>query len=101
MSDREEWGPWIEHDGKGCPVPDGVWCHRVFDGPARGSDPTVHGACEDVSPVESEWEAHAWNWTKGWVRIVRYRTLRPRALQQLREMIETLPAPRQKEDAHV
>lgn len=20
----DEWGPWIEHDGKGCPVPRGI-----------------------------------------------------------------------------
>lgn len=71
----DEWGPWIEHDGKGCPVKDGVWCHRVFNQPARGTDPTCHGQIDDVSPVESEWESHAWAWSQGCVHIIRYRTL--------------------------
>lgn len=84
MSD--EWGPWIKHDGKGCPVPDGVWCHRIFSEPARGDDKTVHGKMEDFSPVNREWEFHSWNWSKGAVHIIRYRIRNPRALELLRSI---------------
>jgi hypothetical protein len=74
----EDWGPWIEHDGSGCPVPVGTVVHRVFDqvcklGPAAGRD-------WDIGPVD-EREASSWNWTRarlvGAVRIIRYRVRRP------------------------
>jgi hypothetical protein len=91
MSD--EWGPWVEHDGKGCPVEDGIrmlirWedCFRVFE--------------EEV--WSQELLAEAWDWScflhvdlSGHVigRILAYRTRKPRALQQLIDLVENLPVP--------
>lgn len=31
----EEWGPWIEHDGKGCPLPVGIMCEAEGECGAR------------------------------------------------------------------
>lgn len=103
MSDREDWGPWVEHDLSGCPVKDGevveVFCvtHDLPDG----------ASC--VVRIGHDYPRQNWDRVDelarrallvGKVRgIVRYRVKKPRALQQLREMIETLPATRQKEDA--
>ena len=97
MSDEHEWTEWRDHDGSGCPVPNGVWCHRVFDAPARGEDATVIGALEDISPVDRFWEADSWEWWPGCVRVIRYRIRRPRALIQLIEMVENLPETREVE----
>lgn len=87
MSDRDKWGPWIEHDGKGCPCK-GMWIqaqYNDFEGRIVEGFPTG---------VASGW---VWNYEplRFW-KVIRYRIRKPRAL---REMIETLPAPRQKEDA--
>ena len=87
----EEWGPWIEHDGGPCPVPDGTICHRVFNEPANGTDKTACGKLEHISPVEAVWERRAWEWVPGAVWIIRYRIRKPRALIELREMIANLP----------
>lgn len=95
MSDREEWGPWIDHDGRGCPVSRGVFC-RTFH---------ADGSVDESESSGDLWSG--WSWmvckiggTPGFA-ILRYQVRRPRALQQLREMIETLPAPSPKEDAYV
>ena len=104
MSDREEWGPWVPHDGKGCPcVGKLVQCEwERYPGSFR---------VDNDAALARGGKGWFWQfWLKPIVgdsgdiglcaRITRYRIKRPRALQQLREMIETLPAPsRQKEDA--
>lgn len=87
MSGGEEWGPWIEHDGKGCPVPIGTVCHVVW-----------LGGVETVKPIEG---SKAWLWSSldksGWsdfhVPIIRYRIRKPRGLTILEELIADLPAP--------
>lgn len=100
MNDREEWGPWIDHDGKGCPVPRGVLVRVVTEGQfGRFYGPTLY-----ANTAGRSWDWNNWGeWSDDGLifrRVVRYQVKRPRALQQLREMIETLPSPsRQKEDA--
>lgn len=81
----EEWGPWIEHDGKGCPCR-GMWVECQFDdlrpnieGVARGDD--VDGTC-------------GWYWrNKNRVAVfVRYRVRKPRGLKILEQLLADLPA---------
>lgn len=96
---KEDWGPWIEHDGGKCPVPDGVICHRVLNRPAWGSDVRVHGKTEDISPVERGWEWKSWEWVPGYAHIIRYRIRKPRALEQLREIAANPELTRELEDA--
>ncbi|MGN7867770.1 hypothetical protein ACTJI6_02695 [Paracoccus sp. 22332] len=95
MSDREEWGPWVQHDGKGCPCFGMMVKVALFDGTVL--------VCR-VGSVRTREELNTSPFS-GWVwhipepaRVRAYRIRRPRALQQLREMIETLPAP-EREDA--
>lgn len=92
MSDAE-WGPWIEHDGKGCPVLDGVICHRILSEPARGDDVRALGKDEDISPVDRAWEWRAWEWEPDAVWVLRYRIRKPRGLTILENLIADLPAP--------
>lgn len=93
----EEWGPWIEHDGRGCPcvgqyvqvefhegtVMEGIAGHNAAQAIADGFDPYV-----------------AWKWalvsTTGLffnsARIIRYRIRKPRALTDLKRLLADLPA---------
>ena len=88
MSD--EWGPWIEHDGSGCPVPKGTWVRvrmqngNVHEGRALMTRIIGGEGCDPDA---------CWKWQPGFIRIVAYRVRKPRALIQLREMIKNLPAP--------
>lgn len=74
----EEWGPWIEHDGKGCPCV-GAFVHIVYaDGFERKGRATGGGS---------------WRSSSGLILILRYRIRKPRALIELIEMVENLPQP--------
>lgn len=86
MSD--EWGPWIDHDGNGCPCR-GKYVQCINDG-RRGVWEGIAGSCGGQS----------WDWRNArYCRIViRYRIRKPRALIQLIELVENLPE-RAKEDA--
>ena len=102
MSDDEEgWGPWIEHDGGlGPNITAKMMVHWVGTGigPKRDERTNPHYPC---------W---LWRWKRvrtGWFKselvrvcdnptyapIIRYRIYRPRALRDLIELVENLPAP--------
>ncbi len=80
----EEWGPWIEHDGKGCPVPDGAF---VLVDVGVGALIIGHGRfCEFcVRTANRDWIA--------WPHVIRYRIRKPRGLTILEELIADLPQP--------
>lgn len=97
MSDESaEWTDWIEHDGKGLPVPKGTVVLAIFE-----NDPG-----EFVGPIvgiAGSARGYAWDWSwwrcvppegGGRVsRITRYRIRKPRALRDLIALVENLPAP--------
>jgi hypothetical protein len=85
MSD-EEWGPWIEHDGKGCPLPDYTIAERM-----RANGETF---VQKVVP-DGRYFLNAWYWPSvpAWRRIIRYRIKKPRGLTILENLIADLPAP--------
>lgn len=97
MSDA--WGPWIEHDGRGCPVKGQLvqiavlmpWGkYKVYGPVIAGSDCSANGIDPDQSDVS------AWVWPNGKPepeRITHYRVRRPRALEQLRQIAENPTAP--------
>lgn len=87
MSD--EWGPWIKHDGSGCPVDGHQIVHTVDrlgeEHFSRADDPI------NVCAVGSSWE---WDMSDPCsADIIRYRLRKPRALLQLREVLEGVPDP--------
>ena len=100
MSD--EWGPWIEHDGKGCPcvgqyvrvdLRNGVTREVIAGEECRRAGVSVNG------------ERSSWVWMartayqRGY-EVIRYRIRRPRGLTILQDLIENPPAPvREMEDA--
>ena len=88
----ESWEPWVQHDGRGCPVPAGtiveVVCEDRF-GYRR------HEVGRTDGSSYSSWD---WSFYPELQKILRYRKKKPRGMQILREAIEGLdlpaPAPR-------
>lgn len=92
MSGDIEWGPWIEHDGKGCPcVGQMTMTEREF--PVSrwlGGPAIINGRFVTYRPRPQV--KGSWHWSPGFTRIIRYRIRRPSALQTLIE-IAANPAP--------
>ena len=89
MSD--EWGPWIDHDGNGCPCL-GMWVDSVHEG-TRGRVYRVDGVAGRMGGLSWDWDNYAKLTRDGRyiTRVVRYRIRKPRALLDLIEMVESLP----------
>ena len=102
MSDREEWGPVVLHDGMTRPVPNGIYVRAYLRGGAVvEAIAGRHGVLPDGTLVRGHvGDAWLWGTNPGMeaAEVIRYQVKRPRALIQLREMIETLPA-HEREDA--
>ncbi len=105
MKADSAFGPWLDHDGMGCPVPVGTVViaalHDPFTledhvcGPFTVGQPWRQGTLwSDGSPAEWVWSVPP-VMCDGFheVLIVRYRVQRPAALRQLVTLIEALPAP--------
>jgi hypothetical protein len=77
----EEWGPWIEHDGSGCPVV-GKLCQMEFTNPFYSpvghvdEDGTVAISRRVAEGVAIQ--APAWGGDMGLNLILRYRIRQPR-----------------------
>lgn len=91
-----EFGPWVKHDGRGCPVPDGVVVRMECFSPVAGRYVTKP-LCIGRDYARASWdEVDACEpWPFG---ILRYQIRKPRALLDLIEMVEALPV---REPAHV
>lgn len=88
----EEWGPWIRHDGKGCPVRPGtiveVVCEDRFGFTMRQISCVSGGSY-------SSWD---WGHFPELKKIIRYREKKPKGLQILQEQLSSLPAPEKTSD---
>jgi len=95
----EEWGPWIEHDGKGCPVVgflvETIDAYGTVDRFIAGTQ----GVTDSGKVVPFAWDASApnvWNWPSllpediGFA-VIRYRVRKPLGLTILEGLIERLP----------
>ncbi|QDP48376.1 MAG: hypothetical protein Tp118SUR00d2C21406231_70 [Prokaryotic dsDNA virus sp.] len=91
--DSEEWGPWIEHDGKGCPVRGG-YVHVKYSAADLAGTTELYGIVPQGAgtTINSQW---IWDRAIRFGRpfIIRYRIRKPRALRDLITLVETLPAP--------
>jgi len=81
MSD--EWGPWIEHDGKHMP-PDGSLCQAAFD-----DGKTLLGVvrCDD----ETHRDSFLWCGDISMSHVIRYRIRKPRGMAILEGLLADLP----------
>ena len=79
------YGPWINHDGKGCPCL-GMWVH------------SVHCNGMEFEGIAGSQGGQSWDWSnyQRYSRIVRYRIRKPKGMEvidQIMRKIATLPAP--------
>jgi hypothetical protein len=91
MSDNHQWGPWIEHDGRGCHCKGQYVTTELFDKSVR--EHIAHGYCPNKSSF-----VDCWNWEEcqrrqrpEW-RVIRYRIRKPRGLTILEGLLENLPS---------
>lgn len=87
MTERE-WGPWIEHDGSPCPC-----VGRLVEIKGTCSCPDTLIAIAQNTP---DWQRVLWFHCagcgdEGFLSIERYRIHNPRAISQLKGILETLP----------
>jgi hypothetical protein len=75
---KDEWGPWVEHDGKGLPCPAGAFVQAI----------DREGDLYDELADDLEW---LWSGTNWCVDIIRYRIRKPRGLTILEGLLENLP----------
>jgi hypothetical protein len=86
----EEYGPWIDHDGKSCPNLVG----HILQCVVRRDEDTPPVVAGNVDLFASA----PWLWAIVPCRyeIIRYRIRKPRGLVMLERLIADLPAPRPK-----
>lgn len=92
----DEWGPWIEHDGKASLPPDGTFIHVVFE---DGDEWMVFSGESGYSPTkfgdETDETDHSWFWVEGYCRIIRYRIRRPKSMQILTNILREVERERE------
>lgn len=95
----DEWGPWIAHDGKGCPCIGAM----VRSEDRRGSIEEHIAGGMLIFPDGSRYNGPrrsaffcAWVWDDGGplgLKITRYQIKKPRGLTILEGLLESLPEP--------
>ena len=92
MSNDNDWGPWLQHDGSGCPCVGQMV--QAFYRLQDGSEVDPHG------PFIAEGDPLSWAWAVVSVMpwdcpIIRYRIRRPKGMAIINAILADLPAPTQ------
>lgn len=96
---NEDWGPWIEHDGSGCPSP-GSYGQIVKS--CCGYGFFSNGKEEVIIEEVFRPDMSSWDWgnfllpsKKGGCvsKVIRYRIRKPRGLTILENLIADIPEP--------
>jgi len=87
-----EWGPWIEHDGKGCPLHPGVYVMVCFEWPTmKGKQKIQEGPLTQARCASENW---LWPRRSEWGHpcvVAKYRIRKPKGLTILEGLLENLP----------
>ena len=83
MEQQDTWGPWIEHDGKGCPCK-GQWVQVINK---------TCGFWEGKAGTEGDGAARSWDWSYSFEYdpVIRYRIRKPRGMVILEALLQDLP----------
>lgn len=82
-----EWGPWIDHDGNGCPCV-GEYVHVKYRYIGKNPD----GSLSDHRLYIAA-NSGSWNWVNPGNYIIRYRIRKPLGLTVLETILNELPKP--------
>lgn len=87
MSDKQ-WGPWIDHDGKGCPcVGELVQCETGSTVKLLNVDALVLGdRLIQYIPLAGS-KHRSWYWVPGFNFILKYRIRKPKGLTMLENIL--------------
>lgn len=80
----EEFGPWIEHDGNGCPCV-GEYVQAVHDSEIlrhTGSGLVYGNVIEGIATG-----GKSWFWCSGYTHVMRYRIRKPKGLTILTDIL--------------
>ncbi len=95
MSSDNDFGPWVQHDGKGCPCV-GQIVHLVYEGPVVfWNGVSEYTLVSDREVVCIAHGGNSWFWETDANRIIRYRIRRPKGMAILNAILADLPAPTQ------
>lgn len=83
----EEWGPWVVHDGTGCPLASGTIVEVRYQ--------DAFGYKSNVVTTVTGGAFSSWNWEHypELKKIVRYREKKPRGMSLLQGLLESLDSP--------
>lgn len=94
MSNDAEWGPWVEHDGRGVP-------HAVRGKLVRAEFESSPGCFSIGEGIAGSGSGLSWDWslwstvdpTDGFLipRIIRYRVRKPKGLTILEQIVASPP----------
>jgi len=86
---EEEWGPWIDHDGKGYPeCVIGRVCQATEVCRSRGVFTDVEFICLGQWPDGGSWN---WNNYPETTKVIRYRIRKPKGMKILEQLLDNLP----------
>lgn len=94
-----EWGPWIEHDGKGCPCV-GSYVRVETKGKIGGFAAGLFGRIINDRTAEyipNNKNAGSWTWKHGDAHVVRYRIRKPKGLTILTDILREVENTKQPE----
>ena len=87
----ETWGPWIEHDGKGCPIR-GLIAEVTYERTMRRGDNAYGEPWRETIThiVPFAPRARSWDWSNWpkFSRVIRYRVRQFSALTDLKAICE-------------
>lgn len=87
----EEWGPWIEHDGEGCPCV-GMYAQALAEMEISAiSRNTKMVKVSDRVMEGIATEGGSWGMKEGFNRYLMYRIRKPKGLQILEALLKDLP----------
>lgn len=92
--DEEEWGPWLDHDGKSCPKGFLVEVEFLRGDPrtmvviagVKGGRSWFYGNAGD----KSTWSSTPTRSSKA-IPVIRYRFRKPKGMKTLEKILEELP----------
>lgn len=88
LADRCEWGPWVIHNGLGCPLRAGTIVEVCFQ------DAFGYTSTAVASVAGGDYSSWNWEHYPELKKIVRYREKKPRGLRMLRDRVAGLDAPK-------